>query len=261
VSLILTYHAVDAARSPICIDPSLFAAHVDVIADSGMRSVTVRELAEALAEEALENTVCITFDDGFASIAEQAAPLLEERGLTATLFCVAGHLGGMNDWPSARDGGYRARLADASALSALAARGFEIGSHGMEHAPLAGASEAMLRRELSQSRAALEHAVGSHVSSYAYPYGALPGAGARQLLGQTYVAACTTSLRRVSAGDDPHLLPRVDAHFLRKPELLQRALEGGLGVYLRARSLGTRTRRRLVKDYALASTPGRSLSE
>jgi peptidoglycan/xylan/chitin deacetylase (PgdA/CDA1 family) len=261
VSLIITYHAVAAARSPLCVDPGLFAAHADVIAESGMRSVTVRELAGALAEGVVENTVCITFDDGFASIVEHAAPLLEERDLTATVFCVAGHLGGTNDWPSARDGGYRSRLADASALSALASRGFEVGSHGMEHAPLAGASEAVLRREVSESRAALAHELGSHVTSYAYPYGALPGASALRLVGRTYGAACTTSLRTVSAGDDPHLLPRVDAHYLRSPERLQRALEGELGVYLRARGVAARARRTLVKDYALASTPGRSLSE
>ncbi|MBM2821855.1 MAG: polysaccharide deacetylase [Thermoleophilia bacterium] len=258
--LILTYHAIEATRSPLCCDPGLFTAHADIIAETRLRSVTIRELAKALAAGIAQDAVAITFDDGFANAVEHAAPLLEERGLTATIFCVAGHLGGTNDWPSARDRGPRARLASASMLEALATEGFEIGSHGMEHAPLTGASEATLLQELSTSRTVLEDAVGTSVTSFAYPYGALPGGAGRNAVRQSYDAACTTALRRVSADDDPLLLPRIDAHYVRDPDLLRRALEGGLRAYLRARSLGARGRRRIVKDYTRGN-PRRSLSE
>ena len=258
-ALILTYHAVERGRSPLCLDPALFAAHAEAIAASGARSLTVRDLASALRDGALEeDVVAITFDDGFASVAETAAPLLLDRGLTATVFCVAGHLGLLNYWQSARAGGYRARLADAETLSALERAGFEIASHGVEHAPLANASEEVARREVIDSRVALEQEVATGVTSFAYPYGAIPGPSARRLVEETYDAACTTKLGRVSPTGDLHTLPRVDAHYLRRPELLERALRGHLGGYLRARGLAARARRALVEDFVTSrSQPDR----
>lgn len=260
-ALIITYHAVEIGPSPLCIDPALFEAHADVIAETGVRSVTVRELAETRRATTSEDMVAITFDDGFASAAEVAGSLLLERGLVATLFCVAGHLGGANNWPSARRDGYQSRLAGAAALAELAADGFEIGSHGMEHAPLAGAPEPVLRHEVVDSRRALEDAVAAPVTSYAYPYGALPGTLGRQLVAEAYDAACTASLRRISEDSDSHALPRIDAHYLRRPELLKRALEGRLGVYFRARGLAARARRSIVKDYAEPKEAESSLSK
>lgn len=257
--LILTYHAVEAGRAPLCIDPALFETHADVIAESGVPVLTIRELADSLRMGILgQSVVAITFDDGFASVIESAVPILAERNLPATVFCVAGHLGGENDWSSAHDGSYRSRLASASALAELAAGAFEIGSHGMEHTPVAGAPEPVLRREIVNSRQALEDALDTPVTSYAYPYGALPGSLGRALVADTYDGACTTSLRRVSEDTDPRQLPRVDAHYLRRPETLRRALEGGLSGYFRARNLAARARRTVVKDYA---TPGRSPSK
>src|SRR5204862_10841 len=80
--------------------------------------------------ERLDGLVAITFDDGFASVARTAWPLLAERGLTATVFCVAGYLGGANDWPTQATGAPRLPLADAASLTALAAEGVELGAHG-----------------------------------------------------------------------------------------------------------------------------------
>jgi len=254
-ALILTYHAVEAGPAPLCLDPAVFETHAGIIARSGAAVITIRDLAEGLRAGTLEESVvAITFDDGFSSVSESAAPILEARGLTATVFCVAGHLGGTNEWPSARNAGFRSQLASASALAELAAAGFEIGSHGVEHAPLAGAPERILRREVVDSRRSLEDAVGTRVTSYAYPYGALPERAGANLVGEAYDAACTTALGRVGTGSDRHALPRVDAHYVRNPDVLRRVLSGGLGSYLRARSLAVRMRRTLVKDYNAHST-------
>jgi peptidoglycan/xylan/chitin deacetylase (PgdA/CDA1 family) len=264
-ALIVTYHAVEPGDSPLCLDAELFGAHADAIAESGRRSVTVSGLADLLRAGALdEDVVAITFDDGFASVADTAAPLLLDRGLTATVFCVAGHLGLLNDWQSARARGHRSRLADAETLSGLAQAGFEIGSHGIDHSPLATASEDVAGREVVDSQIALEQALGVRVTSFAYPYGATPGPAIRGLVEATYEAACTTRLGQVSATSNPHALPRVDAHYLRRPELLRRALREGLGGTLRARGLVARARRTLVKDYVAveaAPSPRPSLSE
>jgi len=251
--LIITYHAVEPGPWPLCVSPELFRAHLDAVVASGARSVTVSQLVDernSLASD--ERLVAITFDDGFASVAEHAAPLLLARGLTATVFCVAGHLGGRNDWASGPVGGFASSLASADQVRELADEGFEIGSHGFAHLPAAEASEAELEQELAGSREALQLLTGGPVRSYAYPYGSLPGPEGRTLVEQGYAAACTTRVALVGQRPDVHTLPRVDAYYLRRPELMTRALEGSLGPYLAARRLGSRARRAWRKDYVTA---------
>ena len=106
---------------------SVGADGTDDLASWQHASVTGRVPARAVA---------ITFDDGCASVARTAAPLLAERGLTATVFCVAGHLGGRNDWPTQHDRMPSLALAGADELVELHRAGVEIGAHGVAHAPL-----------------------------------------------------------------------------------------------------------------------------
>jgi peptidoglycan/xylan/chitin deacetylase (PgdA/CDA1 family) len=196
-----------------------------------------------------ERCGAITFDDGFVSVADTAVPLLAERGMTATVFCVAGWLGRTNDWPSQPDRVPRRDLADARALAELAAAGMEIGSHGTHHAPLGPRSdETLLQRELVASRASLEDAVGVPVRWFAYPYGAPSSSRARELLEQTYDGACGGDSEPVRAEADPYELPRVDAHYLRRPALFRRTLQGSDG-YLALRRAGGRARRLVRRDW------------
>jgi peptidoglycan/xylan/chitin deacetylase (PgdA/CDA1 family) len=245
--LVVTYHAVERGEGPLFVAPELFESHLDTIVRAGVETLTVADAAARLAAGLLpERGVTITFDDGLRSVYEHAAPLLRERGFPATVFCVAGKLGGESDWPPAD--GPRLPLMSAQQVAALASDGFEIGSHGMNHVPLADAPPEVLHRELVESRAALERTAGVPVRSFASPYGSAPGDAA--LVARTYDAACTTRFGAVSAEASPLDLPRVDAHYLRRPDRLERALLDPQNLYLRARGLGARARRVVVKDYA-----------
>ncbi|HYY33521.1 MAG TPA: polysaccharide deacetylase family protein, partial [Gaiellaceae bacterium] len=242
-ALVLTYHAIERGPAPLCVDPRLFREHLDCLAEAGARMFTVSQLAAALrAGDLPERAVALTFDDGFASVADEAAPLLAERGLTATVFCVAGYVGRMNDWPSQPAGRPQRPLASVEQLAGLAEAGFEIGSHGLEHAPLDGAAEQVLRREIVESRAVLESMLGVRVSSFAYPYGALPEVPGRLLVAEEYTSACTTTIGRTQPGCHLQALPRVDVHYLRRPELLRRAVAGALDSYLSVRRVAARGR-------------------
>lgn len=250
-ALILTYHAIEPGPFPLCIDPRLFAEHLDCLKACGAETVTISELAQRLRSDELSGpTVAITFDDGFASVVEHGAALLLERGMVATMFCVAGHLGGTNDWPTQPLRAPRRQLASAGQLVALARARFEIGSHGVEHLPLSKASHAQARRELVDGRAVLERTLGTPVRSFAYPYGARPGPAAHALVRQEYSAACTTALDVPRRGTDLFALPRVDAHYVRNPALLRRAVRGSLDHYLRARRATARARRLIRPDHA-----------
>ncbi len=252
-AFIVTYHAIEPGPLPLCMHPDLFRVHLDVLTSSGVRTVTVSELvSELISPTGDERLVALTFDDGFASVAQCAAPLLLERGLTATVFCVAGHVGGLNNWDSGPAGGFASPLASPEQVRGLADAGFEIGSHGFAHLPAAEVSGTELEQELLGSREALERLTGRSVGSYAYPYGSLPSREGRKLVEQTYAAACTTRVSLVGQRPDVHALPRVDAYYVRRPELMARALAGSLGPYLAARRLGSRARRAWRKDYVTA---------
>jgi peptidoglycan/xylan/chitin deacetylase (PgdA/CDA1 family) len=250
-ALILTYHAIDDGPPAVCVDPKTFRAHLDAIARTGAEVLTVSELVEALGrDDPPERAVAITFDDGFRSVVREAAPMLHARGMPATVFAVAGHLGRENDWPSRLPDTPRRALADAEALAALVDEGWEIGSHGYAHAPLGAADDALLERELVASRRSLETVVDTPVTSFAYPYGVLPDAAGLEAVRGAYATACTAELRTVSSKADPVALPRVEVQYVRRPELIERALHGYLDAYLWTRGLGARVRRMVRRDYA-----------
>ena len=187
-----------------------------------------------------ELAVAITFDDGYASVADAAAG----KGIAGTVFCVAGRLGAWNDWPSQPASTPRLRLADPRRLRELASAGWEIGSHGLDHNVLVDGSE------FAASRRRLEDEVGVSVRSFAFPYGIVPPGATAELARAGYEAGCTTRLAVADDGCDPFALPRVDAHYLRRPAVLEAVLAGRLDLYLRARARGARIRRLVWKDYA-----------
>lgn len=252
-ALVVTYHAVDRGAGPLSVSPELLREHLDQIADAGVPALTLTEIAAHLDAGTLpDRAVALTFDDAFGSVVEHAAPLLAERRLRATVFVVAGAIGGSNAWPTQPAGVPEVRLADAAELGALVGAGWEVGSHGTRHAPLAQISDADARVEIVDSKAALEHTLQVEVSSFALPYGAPPGAVARELLDRSYSAVCTTRLGRVAPGTSPLAIPRVDAHYVRRPRLLRAALDGSAATYLQVRGVAARARRMVRKDYVEA---------
>ncbi len=112
----------------------------------------------ALDEVCLHQNVRISFDDGNTSDVETGLPALQERGLRATFFPLAGRL----DDPASLSG---ADLID------LRAAGMTIGSHGWAHVPWRGLSAASARREWEDARAALAEASGGEISEAAVPLG------------------------------------------------------------------------------------------
>lgn len=245
-ALILTYHGIGAGPRPLFVAPTLLEAHLGVLADAGARVVSVAELVRAMrAGGVVPGTVALTFDDGFAGVASHAAPLLRARGWPATVYCVADYVGGVNDWPTQPAGTVRSPLLSAEQIACLVAGGFEIGHHTATHAPLTQLDGAALREELVASRARLAEVAEAPVTTLARPYGAPASAGAQELIEATFAGSCGTRMDVLRPGDDPFDLPRIDAHYLRRPWLLARLLRGD-ETHLRARRAGAAVRRRLL---------------
>ena len=91
---VLAYHSLDSTGSVISTPPRVFREQMRFLKRDGVPVIDLSELAAGA------NGVAITFDDGFRSVYEHAAPLLGELGFPATVFVVSGHAGGQNNWPS-----------------------------------------------------------------------------------------------------------------------------------------------------------------
>ena len=85
----------------------------------------------------------------------------------------------------------------------------EIGSHSRSHPSLPDLDPSRQRREMADSRAALEEIIERPVRSFAYPYGKYGRVTPGLVKAEGYERACTITPRHVRSGDDPFLLPRI----------------------------------------------------
>jgi peptidoglycan/xylan/chitin deacetylase (PgdA/CDA1 family) len=116
-------------------------------------------LASATPQSSERKSPLITFDDGHRSNFEQAFPLLEQFGLKATFFLVAGCVGNVDKyllWDQARE---------------MVAAGHRIESHGWAHRLLTQCNPRDLEQEVARSKSELEDRLGVEVTAISAPGG------------------------------------------------------------------------------------------
>ena len=232
---VLTYHAVADEPSRIAVPPDLFRRHVQHLRQAGYRAVTFAEASRVLDAGPGDHArlVCITFDDGYRNVLENAVPVLREAGFVATFFVPTAHVGGANHWDaSAPPRGWP--ILSWNELAELAGEGFEIGSHTRSHPHLPRLDDAALTDELAGSRAELEDRLGTEVPSFCYPFGdhdARTRAAARDA---GYRCACTIEFAACVPAHDRMRLPRLGTARLATPFQFRAALGGAFELYARA---------------------------
>ena len=243
---ILTYHSIDPSGSVISIAPDAFGRQLRRLREAGFQGISLGELLDVWEGKQMTSgrPVVLTFDDGFDSVAELAAPLLRELGFRATIFAVAGYCGRTNDWPSQPRGIPRLRLLSMPQLRDLAKDGLEIGAHGLGHAPLDALTPQQAEREVVESKLLLEDGLGRPVSVFAYPYGRA-GRATRDLVRSRYRAACSAMLQTARVNDDRHWLGRIDMYYFREPWAFRLFGTPPGRAYLGLRALGRSIQRRL----------------
>lgn len=210
--LVLCYHAISPTwEAPLSLTPELFERQVTTLVRRGWHATTFRN---AVHEPPAPKTLAVTFDDAFASVYEQAYPILAALGLPATVFAPTSFMSerqplqwnGIDHWlqtTSARE------LCGMSweDLGRLYEAGWEVGSHTRTHPRLTSLDDGAMREELAESRREIAANLSAACETVAYPYGDVDErvADAAQSAGYLAGAALASGLR----ARGPQRWPRV----------------------------------------------------
>lgn len=173
---VLLYHHVGpqqpGTHRSLTVSPAKFERQIRWLARRGFRGICPADWQQWRSTGAglPKRPVLITFDDGYADLAQHALPVLRRYGFGAAVFVVTGQLGGTNAWDEARGSGTH-RLMSAEEIREWAAQGIEFGAHTRTHADLTTLSAPEIEQEVAGSRHDLEQVLGRRVTSFAYPYG------------------------------------------------------------------------------------------
>lgn len=160
-SLWLMYHDVtatgtnSAGRGDVyCLGRRRFASHLDALEHSGL---PVLAAGDWLARP-VEDSIVLTFDDGWTGTFTNALPMVVDRGFRCTIFVTRDFVG--------RRGGCEPAM-----LREAVAAGAEIGIHGMTHRMFTTLTPAEVSWEFSACRAFLEDLLGVRVDLASVPGG------------------------------------------------------------------------------------------
>ena len=211
---VLMYHRVAptgaAALAQYRVTPDQFAEQLAYLRDAGYYSITIEEWHAAMREHQPlpGRAVMLTFDDGYLDFKTYAWPFLKKFAYSATVFLVAGEVGGINRWDLSF--GEEVPLMGWDEIRDLAAQGIKFGSHTVSHPNLAKISPTEVVREAIRARMILERELGRPVHSIAYPHGGEDQVVRHLIGGCGYRYGFTTAPGRVGMWDPLLALPRIE---------------------------------------------------
>ena len=153
---VLIYHHVGPLRpntfAVMTVDPGRLRRHLGWLRRHGYSSLSLEQVIgwARRGEPLPPRSVLITFDDGYADLAEHAFPLLRAAGYSAVVFLVTRMLDGYGAWDEPLGkGGHR--VIDEQAVKLWSERGIEFGAHTRTHPALSSLAADELGRPRSRA--------------------------------------------------------------------------------------------------------------
>lgn len=230
---ILMYHRVgepDHPRDIYCIRPEHFSAQMQALARASWHAVSIEDFdAWRRGKKSLpENSFVLTFDDGFTGVYDFAAPVLKTLGWPATVFLVAGKLGGQSDWEVTTGEPMPSHpLMNGAQLRNLSAQGFSLHSHSLLHHDLTTLETSALEQDLRDSRALIADISGQAPVYLAYPYGRHNEAVRSAAQRAGFIAAFSVESGFNRPGESAYQIRRLDVFGTDTPPMLLRKIRLG----------------------------------
>jgi peptidoglycan/xylan/chitin deacetylase (PgdA/CDA1 family) len=225
VAAIFMYHHVSSvpAGGPwgraLTVTPQEFDVQLRYLRDAGCAAVGIDRLVADVRSDRLRTCeVSLTFDDGYADAATEAAPLLRRYGDVATFFVATGYIGTPGHMT-------RTQVRD------LAHAGMEIGAHTVTHPDLTLLPPSAVEKEVRSSRSVLQAISGQPVDAFAYPAGRYSASVEAVVREAGYTVAASTDSGAVTGraiGRDIYALPRFRVLRDRGDALMRRVLSSGV---------------------------------
>ncbi|HKC47648.1 MAG TPA: polysaccharide deacetylase family protein [Gemmatimonadales bacterium] len=162
------------------VSQKVFARQMTTLARLGWRTISIEQFQQGTSRYLFPlsrlssdgKDFLLTFDDGHASLAEFAYPVLADLGFRATTFLVTDYVGHDNSW----DVPYALRRFPQLSWRTIEdwrSKGFDFGSHSGTHRRLTWLRNETINEELTRSRQALVERLGAAAGvAIAYPFGA-----------------------------------------------------------------------------------------
>ncbi|WP_346353784.1 polysaccharide deacetylase family protein [Azotosporobacter soli] len=158
---VLLYHRVGLEKDDLTVSVEHFRRDMAFLQREGYNTLSLAQVRRRLQDKDAklpDRPVMITFDDGYLDNYTNAFPILQQYGLTASFYIIAGML-------------QDAERISPAQIKEMQRAGMDFGSHTMTHRPLAELTQSEAVAELAHSRDELEQLLGQAVHFVAYPCG------------------------------------------------------------------------------------------
>lgn len=214
---ILLYHRIATSNNDpyqLCVSPENFRKQIKHLKENFRVIPLVQLVQEIKAKKIKNNSVVITFDDGYIDNLDNALPILEEFKIPATIFLTAGHIVKNEPffWDEGIDAGDRGRPMAPEEVKGLSMSNLiEIGSHTINHPKLSKLDQSEQFEEVLGGKQIIEKIIDIPLLSFAYPFGDKKSFNKKTVelvkkAGFRY--ACANIHERVKNGSNIYSLPR-----------------------------------------------------
>lgn len=202
---ILTYHrvhqfATELTKSipDLTVEPSTFAAEMDALDRAGYRTITQRQLFEAMYHGAAlpRKRVLLTVDDGYVDDVTQILPVLKRHHMVATFYVITQRT-------------HEPGFLSGAQIRKLERAGMDIGAHTRTHPSLTALGATALRDEVEGSQQDLRRLLGHPVYWFAYPYGVFNSTVIDEVKRAGFLLATTTQSGTQASTRAPFTIPRL----------------------------------------------------
>lgn len=195
----LVYHSVypyhlgmTADQKTYDVETAAFELQMQYLKEHGFTSITFTQYADHLFRNKSlpPKPVLITLDDGWQTQFDNAFPLLQKYGMTATFFVYTQPIG-------------HKKFLTWDELRTLEAAGMDVEAHTLTHPRLDKITdEKILKSELEDSKAKIEKELSKKVLYFAYPFGKFTDHVVVDVRAAGYEAARTITHGKVGVSED-----------------------------------------------------------
>lgn len=217
-AIILNYHhimkpSIKGQMERFYVDPQSFKKQMRYLYRNRFSVICFDDLVDFLisGKKVSNNTVVLTFDDGYRSVLLEACEVLEKFGFMATVFISTATIGAQNYW----DRGVKddVDILTWDEILELRKKNFSFHSHAVNHVRLTALKENSVINEVKASKVQLERMLAIKRHIFCYPFSDYNENIRRHVIDAGYVAACTSEPGINNASTDMFLLKRIEVDF------------------------------------------------